>query len=373
MKINFCKALLIVATALLTNTVNAQSTTTGNIHAGGRFLGWGATSGDLEVRVNNTAHLFMKNITGNIGIGTSTLTPTHKLTVGGTIGWGTGSASSSVLSTDQGGNIELGATNTSLNPVTNGSPYLDFHYGISPAAVQDFNMRIINNANNRLDFAQSGNVPVMTLNNLKVGIGTINPYEALQIGDRFTFHSGGYKGICNNFTYDGGDKRIVADYACGIFLTNSGNILFKTAASGAANSAISWLTNMTISNDGKILIGNAGLPNFQGTPGTYLLYVQKGILTEKVKIAVATTADWSDYVFASDYKLKTIEELEAFVKENKHLPNIPSAEEVVKEGIDMAKMDAKLLEKIEELSLYIIQLKKENVELVKRMEKIETK
>lgn len=124
-----------------------------------------------------------------------------------------------------------------------------------------------------------------------------------------------------------------------------------------------------LSVNGNVLIGAATT----NLPAGYKLYVQTGILTEKVKIAVVNSTDWSDYVFAKDYKLKTIEELEAFVKENKHLPNVPSAEEVVKEGIDMAKMDAKLLEKIEELSLYVIQLKKENTELVKRIEKVENK
>ena len=366
MKINFHKALFFAATALLANTVNvnAQSTISGaagNTWGGTpKFLGWGTTSGDLEVRVNNSAHLFIKNITGNIGIGTSTITPVYKLTVGGSIGWGTGAGSSNVLATDQGGSIELGGTNSVLNPVVNGSPYLDFHY--NTGVLQDFNMRIINNGNNRLDFSQSGNVPVMTLNNLKVGIGTISPYEALQIGDRFTFHSGGFKAMCYNFTYNAGDKRILADYASGIFLTNSGTILFRTAPNGAAGSAISWLNNMTITNDGKVAIGNVS------TPGNYKLYVQDGILTERVRVAVKNTAEWSDYVFNEEYKLLSISELEAFVKENKHLPNVPSAEKVVKEGIDMAKMDATLLEKIEELTLYVIQQQKE-IELLKNSKK----
>lgn len=115
---------------------------------------------------------------------------------------------------------------------------------------------------------------------------------------------------------------------------------------------------LTVLKNGKTLIGNPNLAGFMGTPDGYLLFVQQGILAEKVKVAVATTAYWSDYVFDEKYKLKSIEDLESFVKTNKHLPNIPSAEEVVKNGIDMATMDAKLLEKIEELSLYIIQQNK---------------
>lgn len=67
---------------------------------------------------------------------------------------------------------------------------------------------------------------------------------------------------------------------------------------------------------------------------------------------------WSDKVFEKDYKVLTINELDSFIQKNKHLPNIPSAKEVVKNGIDNTEMTAKLLEKIEELSLYIISLEK---------------
>src|SRR5690606_910854 len=95
----------------------------------------------------------------------------------------------------------------------------------------------------------------------------------------------------------------------------------------------------------------------------YRLFVEDGILTEKVKVAVKNTSDWADYVFADEYKLMPLEQVEKFVKENNHLPNVPSAVEVVESGIDVAKMDAKLLEKIEELTLYIIQQQKEINEL----------
>jgi len=104
---------------------------------------------------------------------------------------------------------------------------------------------------------------------------------------------------------------------------------------------------------GKTVIGDVA------TPGNYKLYVQDGILSEKVKVSLKATSQWADYVFAKDYELKSLEEVANFIEENKHLPNVPSAEEVVRDGIDMAKMDAKLLEKIEELTLYMIQLNEE--------------
>lgn len=108
---------------------------------------------------------------------------------------------------------------------------------------------------------------------------------------------------------------------------------------------------------GKIRIAD-GASDMQ-MPGNYRLYVQGGILTERVKIALSSTTDWADYVFADTYELTPLEEVEEYVKENKHLPNVPSAEEMVKEGLDVAKMDAKLLEKIEELTLYLIEQNKQ--------------
>ncbi|MBC7864881.1 MAG: hypothetical protein IAF38_18040 [Bacteroidia bacterium] len=125
--------------------------------------------------------------------------------------------------------------------------------------------------------------------------------------------------------------------------------------------------------NGKTLIGDPGLAGFMGLPGTYLLYVQQGILTEKVKVAVCTSVDWADYVFDSNYKLKSLNEVETFVAANKHLPNIPSAEEMVKEGNDLGKMDAKLLEKIEELTLYLIQQNKKMEEIQKEITILKSK
>jgi len=97
--------------------------------------------------------------------------------------------------------------------------------------------------------------------------------------------------------------------------------------------------------------------------GNYGLYVEKGILTEKVKVAIKNTSDWSDYVFAPEYKLRKLSEVESFIKAHGHLPGVPSAEQVVNEGVDMAKMDATLLQKIEELTLYVVELEKKSQQI----------
>lgn len=119
-------------------------------------------------------------------------------------------------------------------------------------------------------------------------------------------------------------------------------------------------------NDGKIQIGDVDV-----SPNGYKLFVEEGILTEKLKVAIKSSAEWSDFVFNEDYKLKNLDEVGNFIKKYKHLPDVPSAEEMVNSGLDVATMDAKLLQKIEELTLYLLEQKKENEELKKRIIKLE--
>jgi hypothetical protein len=85
------------------------------------------------------------------------------------------------------------------------------------------------------------------------------------------------------------------------------------------------------------------------------------------KIRYKSENQWSDRVFEHNYKLLKISEVEKFIQENGHLPNVPSASEVVKEGVGMDVMVSKLLEKVEELTLYTIQQQKEIEALKKRV------
>lgn len=88
---------------------------------------------------------------------------------------------------------------------------------------------------------------------------------------------------------------------------------------------------------------------------TQLLSVKGTILATKVKVSPATnTTDWPDYVFDSAYHLPALSEVEAYVKANKHLPDVPSAEAVVKEGVDLGEMQKLLLKKMEEMTLHMI-------------------
>ncbi|PYF74202.1 hypothetical protein [Pedobacter nutrimenti] len=87
------------------------------------------------------------------------------------------------------------------------------------------------------------------------------------------------------------------------------------------------------------------------------LSVNGNIRAKEVKVE---TANWPDYVFAKDYALPSLKETEKHIQEKGHLPGIPSAVEVKNNGVDLGEMNAKLLQKIEELTLYMIELKKEN-------------
>jgi hypothetical protein len=77
------------------------------------------------------------------------------------------------------------------------------------------------------------------------------------------------------------------------------------------------------------------------------------------------TIDWPDYVFHSDYRLPSLFEVESYVKEHKHLPGVPSAEEVSEGGLDVGEFNKQLLKKVEELTLYVIELKREMAEMKK--------
>ena len=91
-------------------------------------------------------------------------------------------------------------------------------------------------------------------------------------------------------------------------------------------------------------------------PDDYTLMVGGKILAEEVRIKLIK--DWADYVFAKDYPLKSLTEVEEFIHANHHLPEIPSATEVEKTGVSLGDMQSKLLLKVEELTLYLIQQNK---------------
>jgi hypothetical protein len=123
-----------------------------------------------------------------------------------------------------------------------------------------------------------------------------------------------------------------------------------------------WISALTLYGNGSVGVGfgttyNAGQYLNMG----YKLAVNGGIICEEVKVIVDVPD--ADYVFEEDYQLPSLTEVENFIKENKHLPNIPSAEEFKTNGYKVGDMDEMLLRKIEEMTLYIIELQKQIDEL----------
>lgn len=196
----------------------------------------------------------------------------------------------------------------------------------------------ITNANFEINAKGSGNILLhaapsgAAASSGNVGIKTATPTKALHVN---------------------GGVRVENEYSMG------GAGLFEIDANGVTGG------RMRVQADGKITMGNTT------TPGGYRLYVADGILTERVKVALKSTGNWADYVFSDTYRLRPLTEVEAFVKENRHLPGIPSASEMVENGLDVAASDAKLLEKVEELTLYLIELQKANGQLSRRLLEVE--
>jgi len=122
-------------------------------------------------------------------------------------------------------------------------------------------------------------------------------------------------------------------------------------------------------NTGKVTMGTPKYDN----DSNYRLYVKDGIKTERVKVEIASTNGWADYVFNSDYNLLPLNKLDQFIKKNKHLPEVPSKDEAVKNGIELKEMNVLLLKKIEELTLYTIQQQKLIDEVMKDITELKRK
>ncbi|WP_172284660.1 cell wall anchor protein [Chryseobacterium sp. LAM-KRS1] len=126
-------------------------------------------------------------------------------------------------------------------------------------------------------------------------------------------------------------------------------------------------SSLVVFNTGKVTVGT---DQYDNDPN-FIFYVRKGIKAEQIKVENPATNGWADYVFKKDYKLRSLEDVEKHISEKGHLPNIPSAGEVEKNGINLGEMDAKLLEKIEELTLYSIEQNKTLKQQSDKIEKLE--
>lgn len=157
--------------------------------------------------------------------------------------------------------------------------------------------------------------------------------------------------------------------------------------------------SIRVRNDGRVGIGNGTFPpppgnvttmdpmndvklhvwgsvqvggqfnNFSFSGMNHRLSVDGAVVAREVRV---TANDWADFVFKKSYNLPTLESVEQFITDNGHLPGIPSEQEVKENGVSLNDMQVKLLQKVEELTLYVIELKKQNERLEKQIQSTTT-
>jgi|GEM_PF-1462488 len=175
----------------------------------------------------------------------------------------------------------------------------------------------------------SSNQTSVTINEVGVGIGTST-----------------FAGKLGIYDLTNGDASITLQSATDSrFWINEGNNILKIGATGGPTAPALGVINIT--NLGKVGIGTTTPQSEFAVNGT--------ITAQRVKV---TQTGWADYVFNKDYPLTPLAAVEKYVTTHQHLEGIPSAAEVAKDGIDVGEINKKLLEKVEELTLYLIEQNK---------------
>ena len=198
----------------------------------------------------------------------------------------------------------------------------------------------------------SGNLSLCYNDLGRVGIGTIAPTAKLQItdGDDVTLAGGGElvlgASTSTNMAIDGNEIQARNNgSASPLYIqAGGGDLLLIPSENGQIGIGVSTVNNLPDDSD-------------------YLLAVDGKIVSEEVRVDMSGM--WPDYVFKNDYKLTPLHILEIEIKEVGHLPGIPSAKEVEENGIELGDMQRRMMEKVEELTLYVIELKKE-IEVLKK-------
>ncbi|HEX6848710.1 MAG TPA: hypothetical protein VF144_17110 [Chitinophagaceae bacterium] len=287
--------------------------------------GWVELMNSLDKHWNRTGTTVFNTNPGNIGIGTNT--PTEKLTINATdpainfLNAGTGKGLLQV----SGNHMRLGTYNT--------------------------------NAGGNLYFTTLGIDRMAITPDGNFGIGILSPVGKFQItgGVGASLNTHGFLMLgtvgSTNLVFD--NNEILArnnGNSSPLYLQNSGGNVFIGDATNFNSAHRLGVDGNTVVT-GNLRVGTT--PN----PSGYRLAVDgKVICTE---LMVRLVSNWPDYVFDHNYKLRSLKELENFINENNHLPGIPSAKDIEANGLSVGEMQKVQMEKIEELTLYIIELKKE--------------
>lgn len=281
---------------------------------------------------------FVMTTSGNVGIGTPT--PTTRLEVNGNFQiYPSANAGSS-------GALKLRVISApSASIIEANSDYVWANHDI-----------IINAAN-----SASGNTNQLVVHRSgHVGIGIQDPMNLLDVNGVGRFRS--LHSAESGFTI-GEDALTLHGWG-----TNNPYIQWVNA-DAVRQGYMGWNTNrlsLVLENGYNFTVenGNVGIGT---TSPTEKLTVNGTVHSKEVKVDLSVPGP--DYVFNKDYDLLSLDEVKAYIEQNNHLPDVPSAEQMESEGINLGQMNILLLKKIEEMTLYIIELKKENQEIKSQLEK----
>lgn len=208
-----------------------------------------------------------------------------------------------------------------------------------------------NNGQSALRFVSyPGGDMMVLLASGNVGIGNTNPADKLSVSGNISFNMGnsiGF-GLADKFAYDG---KNIGHYSLGWY-NDSGN-------TGAPTGYLSSFGGFKIFTQGlpKVVISEAGNVGIGTVSPDAKLAVKGTIHSQEVKVDLLGAVA-PDYVFDKEYELRSLAEVESYINENKHLPEIPSAKKMEEKGLHLKEMNLLLLKKVEELTLYVIELKK---------------
>lgn len=295
------------------------------------FIMGGESNGDLEEK----SCLYIKG-TGDIGIGTTK--PEEKLHVNGNI------RAIGTITSD--GHI----TGTGISFKVNDNQ-ADFKYWQRENGTRG--EIEINSASQPIDLKVSGNATSggnITATGHITGTGMSFKVNDNQADFKYWQRENGRGEIELNSTSQPIDLNVGGN------ITSEGHMISK--GHFTCNGNFISINNI-IANNGDILVDNGDIRAENGT-----------VYCQKIKVDAQEGA--ADYVFESNYDLKPLSEVESYIKENKHLPNVPSAKEFEENGMDVVKMNFKLLEKIEELTLHMIDMEKEVIKLEKENKQLST-
>lgn len=225
---------------------------------------------------------------------------------------------------------------------------------------------------NRMDLGTGPSWFTMTLLEDRVGIGSNTPAEKLDVNGNvkatgFILPTGAAAGMVLTSDANGNATWQTAGSSSSAGWSFNGSTVSSQQSIGTVNNYdLPVITNnterMRVLATGAVVIGTTSLPE-----PDVLLAVNGNICSKKVKVSLS---GWADYVFHANYRLRPLSEVEQYINQYHHLPEVPSAEEVEKKGLDVGDNQATLLKKIEELTLYVIEQQKEISALKKEVEQM---